>query len=192
MSFYQRSNAWLGYDRATEMVDTPQEWKSYVKKREEIYERLLPGYVDHNMKSEAMWLLRGRYASGEDIGIRVSPGDICWLDYGQTFNNEMGYQHFGLVLSLCNRKAVVVPVTSNEEMYRKAKEKRYPHLMRIGMPAGLRKKSTLFLNDLRYINTARILEKRAHIDTDSELFREICDRIEDNLFSSVRGAHKKS
>lgn len=192
MSFYQRSNAWLGYDRACEMVDAPQEWKSYIKQREVIYQRLLPGYADHNMKSEAMWLLRGRYASGEDIGIHVTPGDICWMDYGQTFNNEMGYQHFGLVLSLCNRKALVVPVTSNEEMYRKANDRRHPHLFRIGMPTGLRRNSTLFLNDLRYVNTARILEKRAHIEPDSELFQEICDRIEDNLFSSVRSAHKKS
>jgi hypothetical protein len=180
MSFYQRSNAWLGYDRATEMVDTPQEWKSYVKKREEIYERLLPGYVDHNMKSEAMWLLRGRYASGEDIGIRVSPGDICWLDYGQTFNNEMGYQHFGLVLSLCNKKALIVPLTSNRHAYEKAGDPSHPcpHLMRIGQLEGLHRPSTLFLNDLRFVNTARILEIRAHLDPDSELFQLILSRIE--------------
>ena len=188
MSFYKKSDALLGFNGAEMMVDTPQEWKAYVKQREEIYGRFLPGYVDHNMKSEAMWVLRGRYASGEDIGIRVSPGDICWLDYGQTFNNEMGYQHFGLIVSIVHRKALVIPLTSNEEMYRKAGEEnsRYDHLMRIGMPQGLRRNSTLFLNDMRYINTARILETRAHIDVDSELFQEICRRASSILFAGIR------
>ncbi len=191
MSFYQSANALLGTDRAETMVETPQEWKTYIHLREVIYSRFLPGYVEHNLKSEVMWVLRGRYASGEDIGIRVHPGDICWLDYGQSFNNEMGYQHFGLILSISHRKALVIPLTSNEEMYRKAGEcsPHYDHLMQIGMPKGLRKNSTLFLNDLRYINTARILHTRAHIDVDSELFLEIRKRVTEILFS---GSGQKS
>ena len=45
--------------------------------------------------------------------------------------------------------------------------------MQIGKPEGLNKPSVLYMNDARYINTARVIEVKAHIPTDSELFREI-------------------
>ena len=73
-----------------------------------IYESLLPGNYTGSLISEANWIIRSRLSSGEEMGIRVKPGDICYMDFGMAYLNEAGYQHFGLVLSLNNRKALVM------------------------------------------------------------------------------------
>ncbi len=175
MSFQEESRALLDCSANT----NPPEWRNYIRCRQEIYSRLLPEYAEQNMRSEAMWVLRGKCRSGQEVGISVEAGDICWMDYGQTFLNEMGYQHFGLVMSVFHKKALVIPLTSNHQAYENAGKKPpgESHLFRIGQPEGLNKPSTLFLNDMRFINTARILTVRAHIDPKSELFRSIQARM---------------
>lgn len=176
MSFLEESRALLS---GSANAAVPPEWGNYMRSRQAFYNRVLPGYVEQNMRSEAMWVLRGKCRSGTDIGISVEAGDICWMDYGQTFLNEMGYQHFGLIMSLFHKKAMVIPLTSNPQAYEKAGEpgSTGSHLFRIGQPEGLNKPSTLFLNDMRFINTARILTVRAHINPDSDLFRSIQARM---------------
>ena len=176
MNFIEESNALLDTSANNAY---PAEWRNYIRARKEIYSRLLPDYLKPNMRSEAMWVIRSQCGSGEEVGVHVVPGDICWMDFGQTFLNEMGYQHFGLVLSIWNRKALVIPLTSNAAAYEKAGNGSllWNHLFRIGMPEGLNRPSTLFLNDIRFINTARILYVRAHIDPDSELFHAIQTRL---------------
>ena len=176
MSFVEESKALLD----TSANNTyPAEWRDYIRAREGIYSQLLPNYLEPNMRSEAMWVMRSQCYSGEEVGIHVERGDICWMDYGQTFINEMGYQHFGLVVSLWNKKALVIPVTSNPSAYEKAGDGSQPgnHLFRIGMPEGLNRPSTLFMNDIRFVNTARILCIRAHIDMNSSMFRAIQSQL---------------
>ena len=183
MNFFQESKALLSNTAGTPY---PPEWKDYIRAREEIYSRLIPDYVQPNMRSEAMWVLRSRCHTGADVGVHVERGDICWMDYGQTFLNEMGYQHFGLVLSLCNKKALIAPLTSNRQAYERAgmTNRMENHLFRIGQPEGLNRPSTLFLNDLRFVNTARILYVRAHIDPESSMFQEIQTRVIEILTGS--------
>ena len=179
MNVYEASRKLLEGDSRAGGAAIPQEWTDYIRSRKTIYGNLIPGYVLPNMRSEAMWVLRSRCRSGRDVGVEVRRGDICWLDYGQTFNQEMGYQHFGLVLALCNHKALIVPMTSNASAYERAGDTVHPsvHLMRIGQQPGMNKPSTLFLNDIRFINTARILEIRAHIDPEGRLFQEVLRRV---------------
>ena len=50
--------------------------------------------------------------------------------------------------------------------------------MRIGQLPGLRKPSTLFLNDCKFINTARIIDVKAHVQKDSPLFADIYQRMQ--------------
>ncbi len=178
-NFYEASRKLLEGNGYPDGLPLPQEWTDYIRSRKDVYDSLMPGYVLPNMRSEAMWVLRGKCRCGDDVGVKVQRGDVCWLDYGQTFNTEMGYQHFGLVLTLCHHKALVVPLTSNPQAYEKAGDPDHPsvHLMRIGQLEGLTRPSTLFLNDLRFINTARILELRARIDPDGTLFQEILHRV---------------
>ncbi|MBQ9327292.1 MAG: type II toxin-antitoxin system PemK/MazF family toxin [Solobacterium sp.] len=180
MNYDQISNALLENRRIPDCYEVPAGWSDYVESRRTVYGQFLPNYLQPNMRSEAMWVLRGKCHSGEEVGIYVHRGDICWMDFGQSFLEEMGYQHFGLVMALCNKKALVIPMTSNKEAFIRSEEK-YSHLMRIGQPEGLDKPSTLFLNDLRFINTARILKIRSRIDPESGLFQEIQKRVIDLL-----------
>ncbi|MDD5881130.1 MAG: hypothetical protein PUG17_10025 [Stecheria intestinalis] len=172
----------LNYHDVRDLLDgerpNPPAWKNYIQSRSEVYGTYFPACCEASMISEANWVLRNQYQSGEEIGVRIDPGDICYMDFGQAYLNEMGYQHFGLCMNICRRKAFIIPMTSNPVHYAEAyDEVRNPcgkiHLMQIGKPEGLNKPSVLYMNDARYINTARVIEVKAHIPTDSELFREI-------------------
>ena len=89
----------------------------------------------------------------------------------------VGYQHFGLVLAMKNGKIFVVPMSGNSSAYHRAYDpvshmgKR--HLMRLPEIEGLNKASVLFLNDAKWINSARVIDVKAHIDPNSHLFDKI-------------------
>lgn len=51
------------------------------------------------------------------------------------------------------------------------------HLMALGEVKGLSKSSVLFLNDAKWINTARIIDVKAHLNPKEALFQEIRRRI---------------
>ena len=80
-------------------------------------------------------------------------------------------------------------MTSNPVQYRSAyDEKENPggrtHLMRLGQLPGMAKPSVLFLNDMKYVNTARIIDIKAHLDTDRALFAKIRRRMLAIMFST--------
>lgn len=157
-------------------------WTNYMHYRKELYAPLVSSSLTNSLISEANWIVRGRCRSGEDLGIRLKPGDICYLDYGQAYLNEAGYQHFGLVITVYSHKALVVPMTSNKAQYASAyDEKENPrgkrHLMRIGALPGMAKPSVLFLNDMKFINTARVIDVKAHMDENSVLFLRVKSRL---------------
>lgn len=157
-------------------------WTNYMRYRKELYAPLVSSSLPNSLISEANWIVRGRCRSGEDLGIRLKPGDICYLDYGQAYLNEAGYQHFGLVITVYSHKALVVPMTSNKAQYASAyDEKENPrgkrHLMRIGALPGMAKPSVLFLNDMKFINTARVIDVKAHMDENSVLFLRVKNRL---------------
>ena len=82
MNVYEASKMLLegsGYPGGTAF---PPEWTDYIRTRRDVYGTLLPGYVKPNMRSEALWVLRSKCRSGEDVGVSGARGDICWLDYG--------------------------------------------------------------------------------------------------------------
>lgn len=162
-------------------------WNNYLASRRMIYDRLDQKNVDHSMVSEANWILKKDGLSCENFGINVQAGDICYIDFGQAYLNEIGYQHFGLVLSFCQRKALVIPMTSNECQYHKAYDpyanpKGKKNLFRIGKIKGMNKPSVLFLNDAKYINTARIIDVKAYIDPCGPLFIQIKKRLMEIMF----------
>lgn len=49
--------------------------------------------------------------------------------------------------------------------------------MALGEVKGLSKSSVLFLNDAKWINTARIIDVKAHLNPKEALFQEIRRRI---------------
>lgn len=165
-----------------------QEWQNYIRSRREVYRNLVNEHLDSNMVSEANWILRSHYSSGEEMGLNIVPGDICYTDFGQAYLNETGYQHFGIVMAVCRRKALVIPMTSNPVQYAKAYDPQEnpagrKHLMRLGKIEPMNRPSVLFLNDMKFINTARVIDVKAHLDVRSVLFRRIQQRMLEVLFS---------
>ena len=90
---------------------------------------------------------------------------------------EAGYQHFGLVIAIVHFKALIIPMTSNERTYKKSLTSEGTYLFPLGTINGLYKESVLFLNDAKFINTARIIDVKAHVPTNSKLFMNIKNRF---------------
>ena len=141
---------------------------AYFDVRQRVYAQLAPHLSDAGIISEANWLARRSLGSSQELGIHVKAGDICYVDYGPGYLFECGYQHFGLIMKLVQYKALIIPMTSNPVQYAQAYDpdanpQGRRHLCPIGQPEGMLRPSVLFLNDLRFINTARIIEVRAHL-----------------------------
>lgn len=133
--------------------------------------------------SELNYDIRSQYKSSELNGFKVRVGDICYIDFGKAYISEAGFQHFGIIMGYKNSKALVVPMSSNNSMYMQSYCQNYfpngkRHLYRLPTLNGLRKRSVLFLNDIKYINTARIIEVKGRIHPDSCLFKDILKRIQ--------------
>lgn len=120
---------------------------------------------------------RKQYFSSKDLHVRVVVGDICFIDFGNAYINEIGYLHFGLVLSIVHTKAFVVPMSGNQKTYQKADKDQNIHTYALPCIEGLNKPSVLFLNDVKWINTARVIDRKAHIDPNGALFQTIKKRI---------------
>lgn len=164
-----------------------QQWQCYLNYRKAVYQEILSSHSHVNLLSELNWMLRSQMPSGESLGIRVRSGDICYFDFGQAFLYETGYQHFGIIMSICHYKALVVPMTSNRGQYQSAYDPfENPngkiHLMRFGKVGSMNKDSVLFLNDMKYLNTARVIDIKGHLDIHSPLFHKIQQRLMKVMF----------
>ena len=113
----------------------------------------------------------------------ISVGDICFIDFGaDAYQCEIGFQHFGIIMKLFHGKAFVIPMSGNPSAAAQAYDEQdnprgKRHLMRMPHIEGLNKQSTLFLNDCKFINTARIIDVKAHVDRGSPLFQKIHSRM---------------
>ncbi|NLC34388.1 MAG: type II toxin-antitoxin system PemK/MazF family toxin [Erysipelothrix sp.] len=133
--------------------------------------------------SEYNYSYKKRFKSSELIGFKVRIGDVVYVDFGKAYINEAGFQHFAIVIGYFNSKALIVPMSSNQSMYAQSYcPKTFcngkKHLFRLPQMDALKHKSVLFLNDIKYINTARIIDVRGNIDPNSSLFKEISHRID--------------
>ena len=85
-------------------------------------------------------------------------------------------------MKLFHGKAFVIPMSGNPSAAQQAYDEHdnprgKRHLMRMPHIDGLNKQSTLFLNDCKFINTARIIDVKAHIDRSGPLFQKIRARM---------------
>lgn len=157
-------------------------WTLYVYESNTRYELLSTKEALSRMISEVNFDNRSQATSCEELGVWIKVGDICYIDFGINYINEAGFQHFGIIVAVRNNKVFVIPMTSNEKTYREATEgKGKPHLMAIGKINGMYKASTLFLNDAKFINSARIIDVKAHIPIESELFKRIKARFHETI-----------
>ena len=151
------------------------------------YARFIQNLPTHIQRKECISglnrLKRIEYWSSDDLELNIQPGDICYFEYGHAFLNEAGYQHFGLVISIFNQKAFVIPMTSNQNAIRKATQAgTQNHLFYIGQLEGLDKRSVLFLNDCKFINTCRIISINAHLPVEDPMFKDIQELLKRIIF----------
>lgn len=153
-------------------------WNQYVEETNGHYNVLSTKEAIVRLISEKNYSDRHKANSCEELGVWIKVGDICFIDYGKSYLNEAGFQHFGIIMKIKNNKALVIPMTSNEKTYKEAlRANGKNHLMPIGKVEGMAKNSVLFLNDARFINTARIIDVKAHVHIQSELFINIQKRF---------------
>ena len=158
-------------DEKTSVEQLEKQYAFYQQMKINEVKKLSEGKMIRRITSEANWVLRSKYAS-------------C-LEFGdESYLYEVGFQHFGIILSFCHGKAFVIPMTSNPEMVNQAYDiQKRPngkkHLMGIGLIPGMAKESVLFLNDGKFINTARIIDVKANINKNSALFQEIKKRLKE-------------
>lgn len=156
--------------------------ENYIVNIREEYGNMNAKQARDTLLSEYNYQMRSHLKSSRSFGLNIEAGDICYIDYGRAYISEIGYQHFGLVLKVFCGKAFVLPMTSNENNYSLAYDPvsnpdGLRHLMRLGKVEGLYRYSVLFLNDGKFINTARIIDIKGHIDPQGELFERIRNRF---------------
>ncbi|MBR0137352.1 MAG: type II toxin-antitoxin system PemK/MazF family toxin [Erysipelotrichaceae bacterium] len=162
--------------------------EDYLMYQRETLENLSVPEAKHFLISAENEKIRRKMRSCRELGFWIKPGDIVYADFGAAYLSEIGYQHPALVINVFSGKALVIPMTSNRVNIIKAYDDRFNpegsrHLMNIGIVPGLNRESVLFLNDVKFINTARVIDIKGHMDTGSELFESICERIWDCMKS---------
>ncbi|MDF9824952.1 hypothetical protein M2475_001354 [Breznakia sp. PF5-3] len=170
------------HKKAKEQLYWPNVWNMYIEETTSVYNCLTTKEALVRMISEVNFKNRSQASSCEELGVWIRVGDICYIDFGINYINEAGFQHFGVILAIRNNKVLVVPMTSNVKAYRDAQgNDGKGHLMAIGKIEGMHRESTLFLNDSKFINSARIIDVKAHISTNSELFKKIKQRFHEMI-----------
>lgn len=152
-------------------------WDWFINEKKEEYSKITYKEGVQRLVSEKNYNTRRNIPSSKSLGFSIQPGDVCYTDFGQAYLYEAGYQHFGLVISVVHFKALIIPMTSNPQTYKKSLTTEGTYLFPLGSIPGLYKESVLFLNDAKFINTARIIDVKAHISTDSKLFVNIKDKF---------------
>lgn len=156
-------------------------WEAYIHDVKNNYESLSFREAVSKLISECNYRERSQSNNCAELGVDIRVGDICYIDFGCAYVNEIGYQHFGLIIAIYHNKAFVVPMSGNQQAYENAYAKDNPsgkgHLMRFDKLKGMNKNSVLFMNDAKWINTARIIDVKAHLDRQGLLFQEIKNRV---------------
>lgn len=152
-------------------------WDWFILEKKDEYAQISYKEGVQRLISEKNYNIRRNIASSKSMGLSIRPGDVCYTDFGQAYLYEAGYQHFGLVIAIVHFKALIIPMTSNPQTYRKAFTNEGTYLFPLGTIEGLYKESVLFLNDAKFINTARIIDVKAHIPVDSEMFLKIKSKL---------------
>ncbi|MGM9948050.1 hypothetical protein [Floccifex sp.] len=151
------------------------------KEEKELLDTLSNQEVYDYMVSKLNYCRRKNMNPGQGTNVDIRCGDICYIDFGLSYLYEIGYLHFGLILSIQKGKAFVVPITGSITKALYKKENKKSHMMLLGKIEGLSKVSACYLNDAKWINSSRIIDVKAHIPVDKPLFLAIKQRIHEGI-----------
>lgn len=179
---YKISESWLvDYDES----DNDAQVEKFISDYQDYLMTLPSSRQRQECISKMNRMKRHEYWSCKDIDLSIRCGDICYVDFGVGYINECSYQHFGIVLSIVNHKAYILPMTSNPRAVEQAKNNEKKHLYYIGKPDGLHKETCAFVNDGRYINTARIISVNAHVDVESDIFQDLISVVIGSFYDKI-------
>ena len=159
-------------------------WLEYFDSQTERLEEMEISKTVEYIMSEINHSERRNCHDASELGVNIRVGDICYIDYGDAYLNEVGYLHMGLILNIFNNKALVVPIIGNQKAFEKAMDENNEntektHLIKIPKLKGLNKNSIAIINDIKWINSARIIDVKAYLPIDSILFQFIRKKVKD-------------
>lgn len=79
------------------------------------------------------------------------------------------------------KRAEVYDMGAYAQAYSKDNLNGKKHLMRLEKVGRMKKRSVLFINDSKWINTARVIDVKGHLKRDSQVFQEIMTRVKDMI-----------
>lgn len=145
-------------------------FKEYVSMWKEEFERLSERDVLDMMLADKGYIDYGFYSNASEYNVDVIEGNICCVDFGKAYKYEVGFLHLGLVIKMHNQKALVIPMSSNLT----GKDFEQDNLYKLEVK-GMQP-SVLFLNDAKFINTARVIHVDRHVDVHSKQYKEIKEK----------------
>lgn len=135
--------------------------------------------------SDANWIRNNRRTDfldpqGNKIDVKI--GTIYYLDFGNTFSDELAYFHHGLCVGKRERKILIVPMTSGAKYFsdcyhpinNPTANKKYRQAL---LSEGFEKDCVLKLNDAKFISPGRIDKETVSINN------EILKQIQKQLFN---------
>jgi hypothetical protein len=139
------------------------------------------------IKSEATWLQKHSFTEYRDENnktVEINIGDVCYIDYGKTYQGELSYYHYGLCVGVKDGKILIIPITSGTDWrtgcfhpkLNPDKSKKFRQALKV---EGFSKDCVLKINDAKFLSAGRI----DRIDNEAEVNKDILKEIQFQLFS---------
>lgn len=133
--------------------------------------------------SDSNWMRhnnRSDFLDDNGRKIVINPGSIYYLDFGNTFSDELAYFHHGLCIGKKDGKILIVPMTSGNRYFSNSyhpinnptASKKYRQALE---SEGFEKDCVLKLNDAKFISPGRIDKETGLINED--ILRQIQEQL---------------
>jgi hypothetical protein len=132
------------------------------------------------IKSEGIWLKRScfsKYIPKEKAIDKILVGQVCIIDYGKTYKNELSYVHYGLCIGKKEEKYFIVPMTTGKKWRNNCyhpknntkPSKKYRQALK---DEGFSKDCVLMIHDTKFVSGGRIIGID-NLITDENILNEI-------------------
>lgn len=156
-------------------------------KRQNAYDAASILYSDMN------WIKKRHLAKAIDEDenvIKPKIGNLYYIDYGNTFNGEIGYRHHGVCIGKSRNKILIVPTRSGADVfqnsYHPTNNPNGKIVYRQGLQSeGFIKDCVLLIDDIKYISPARIDKESGVIDKNA--IKDIQLQVFKNEFPGIYG-----
>lgn len=155
--------------------------------------------------SDMNWIKKCHLSAAiDEDGNEINPkiGHLYYIDYGNTFKNEIGYQHHGVCIGKSKNKVLVVPTRSGtdvfERSYHPIDNPEGEKAFRRGLHSeGFLKDCVLLIDDVKYISSARIdkesgiINKKVVKDIQLQVFKKEFPGICGEMIKQEKKLQKK-